>query len=499
MYHRFYIFSLIIVGVLSFNKYYRSSITYGLSTCNVLCMSTLSAPSTSSFKDIPEWLSSRCTQLGYIEPTEVQKIALPVILSGKDVVLQAQTGSGKTLAYCLPILANIDSSRASIQAVIIIPSRELGLQVSAVIRQLAAGSSKKILVMPLVEGSQNRRQQLWAIAEPPHIVVGTPSQVQKLVSSGRLKLNSVSYVILDEVDACLSNHNTKKDLHELLSRKLSSSYQSNDHVDEVGDKMTENLVYTNLAKNQRDIGASANSYSNTRQTIICSATINQRQHFLSSCYQNGWTQTVPELLHVSPSSLVPSQVDHDYVICDSSQKLSCLKYLIKKENEKFNARAQAQGDDAVLGNNDHMFFQAMVFVDDVTLIANIKDAVATLTTNADSDADVVACLTEDINIDNRANILKSFRDGACRILICSNIVARGIDVPSVSHIFQYNLPNNVDDYIHRSGRTGRNSKQGSVITIISQDEKFVIDRYSNAIGASITERKLKVVAKKKET
>jgi superfamily II DNA/RNA helicase len=127
--------------------------------------------------------------------------------------------------YALPILAGIDPTRASIQAVIVVPTRELGLQVVSVLKQLSQASPKKIMIMPLVEGSKNRRQQLWAVAEPPHIIVGNPKSLQRLVDTGRLRLNSVSYVVLDEVDACLSNTDTKQDLHELLSRRLSNTYR----------------------------------------------------------------------------------------------------------------------------------------------------------------------------------------------------------------------------------------------------------------------------------
>jgi superfamily II DNA/RNA helicase len=87
----------------------------------------------------------------------VQKIALPAILSGKDVILQAQTGSGKTLAYALPIISAVDPNRAAIQALVIVPTRELGLQVAAVMKQLSTGSPKKILVMAVMTGSKNTR------------------------------------------------------------------------------------------------------------------------------------------------------------------------------------------------------------------------------------------------------------------------------------------------------------------------------------------------------
>lgn len=139
-----------------------------------------------------------------------------------DVILQAQTGSGKTLVFALPVLAMVDPSRAAIQAVVVVPTRELGLQVASTLKQLGKGSPEKITVMTVVEGSQNRRQQLWATAEPPHIVVGNPRALQRIVEMGRLRLNSVSVVVIDEVDACLLGHETKQvSIYEHVNTNLS--------------------------------------------------------------------------------------------------------------------------------------------------------------------------------------------------------------------------------------------------------------------------------------
>ena len=160
--------------------------------------------------EIPQWLLERCEKLGYINPTPVQEAALPAVFGGRDVILQAQTGSGKTLVYSIPVLSKIDAKRAAIQAVIVVPSRELGLQVAGILKQLANGSPDKIMIMSLMEGSNNRRQQLWATAEPPHIVVGNPRSIQKIVDVGRLRLNSVAFVVVDEVDACLINSETRQ-------------------------------------------------------------------------------------------------------------------------------------------------------------------------------------------------------------------------------------------------------------------------------------------------
>jgi superfamily II DNA/RNA helicase len=127
-----------------------------------------------------------------------------LILETKDAVVQAEAGSGKTLCYILPILAQMDPSRSAVQALIVAPTRELGLQVARVARRLAAGNSlddleqdddpndpktrnKRILIMSVLQGSQNRRQRAWAWAEPPHVVIGTPQELNNMLCLGVIK------------------------------------------------------------------------------------------------------------------------------------------------------------------------------------------------------------------------------------------------------------------------------------------------------------------------
>ena len=182
-----------------------------------------------SFRDIPgisDWLVDRCEVIGFKKPTIVQETAIPPILAGEDIVLQALTGSGKTLAYVLPLLSKIDPSRCSVQAVIIVPTRELGLQVSKVLRNLAHSSPIKMNIMPLLEGSKNIRQIKWVTVEPPHIIICNLSSLQYLISINKIKLNAINHVVIDEIDAILSNNILKSQLHSLLSRRLSSTFKS---------------------------------------------------------------------------------------------------------------------------------------------------------------------------------------------------------------------------------------------------------------------------------
>jgi superfamily II DNA/RNA helicase len=424
---------------------------------------------------MPSWLLNRCTDLGFNEPTPAQRVALPSILSGRDVVLQSQTGSGKTLAYALPLIAKIDTSRAAIQAVIVVPTRELGLQVSSLVRQLTTGSPERILTMSVIDGSKNRRQQLWAVAEPPHIVVGNPSSLLRLVDMNRLRLNAVDFIVLDEVDASLLHLDTKSKLHLLLSRHLSSSFLQAEEEDTEKSAVIEknSLVYTDKAKNARDV--ESKQYTLKRQTVMCSATIPQRQYFASQCFQRGWTDTLPELIYLSASQLVPESLSHEFVSCAVEKRAALTSYLINAEHK------------ASESTSEHGF-QCIIFVNNDKEMGQIIDSIQKRNSKNPSDALQVDMLHKGMGLEERAQALQAYRDGDTAVLICAELLARGIDVVTTTHVIHYGIPESVDEYVHRAGRAGRLGRSGKVITIVSEEENFVVRRFSNSLGVQIKER-----------
>lgn len=441
--------------------------------------------------ELPSWLSSRCEKLGFTTPTIAQEMSLPSIFDGNDVILQSHTGSGKTLAYSLPVLSSVDASRSAIQAVIVVPTRELGQQVTAVLKQLSQGSPEKIMIMTVVEGSKNRRQQLWAVAEPPHIVVGNPRSLQRLVDTGRLRLNSVNFVVLDEVDACLISSETRRELHTLLSQKLSNTYQTIESVlgDTQAGDLQENLVYKNRAKEDRELQARRDSYRASRQTILCSATIPQRQHFAEMCMSNGWTEQVPEIIHVSAAALVPEQVVHEYIpVDDDVQRVSALRYVVAKEAKESGASTKM----IIFADKEDMESEGSGKLQKAIKSALVKSGV-----DLGTDDVVVGALQETLSLDERASILASFRDGKCSVLLCTpGMASRGIDVPDTSHVIMLNLPATHDEYVHQAGRTGRFGRVGKVVVFTKKSQDFVVERFSNEIGIDIVKRQLK--SKKKD-
>lgn len=446
-----------------------------------------------SSSSMPPWLVERCVECGWKYPTLVQQRALDDIFQGKDVVIQAQTGSGKTLAYLLPLLAKVDPSRAAIQALIVVPTRELGLQVARVAKRLAAGGGdghKKIMVMSILQGSQHKRQRAWAWAEPPHVVIGTPEELTNMVRFGGIRYNAVQYVVVDEVDACLLNNagsmttnlSGSGPLHELLSRHLSPTFEVADRMDD-------------LPLQLEGSGRSPRPISRNRQTVFCSATIPQHRHFLKQCVQNQWTVQEPSHVCASPGELLPPTLQHAYMVCASQEKkLYALRRLLKKIPN--------------LG-------KVLIFCEPNRPMEEMARVVAKEWDNgvywqegygpaeeAGADA-VVSVLQYEDSLSKRASAMLGFLgsdggsiegrrfhqgedthddDGKVHILFSTDLAARGLDVTDVSHIIHFDLPHESDTYVHRAGRAGRLGRKGMVIALVTQDQEFVLQRLANKLS-----------------
>ncbi|XP_024040198.1 DEAD-box ATP-dependent RNA helicase 58, chloroplastic isoform X4 [Citrus clementina] len=154
---------------------------------------------------VPEHVLRRMDETGYVLPTDIQREALPVLFSSRDCILHAQTGSGKTLTYLLLIFSLVNAQRSAVQAVIVVPTRELGMQVTKVARVLAAKPSdtdlehKPCTVMALLDGGMLRRHKSWLKAEPPTIVVATMGSLCQLIEKHIFKLESVQVLVIDEI------------------------------------------------------------------------------------------------------------------------------------------------------------------------------------------------------------------------------------------------------------------------------------------------------------
>uniref|UniRef100_A0A7S3VGM2 RNA helicase n=1 Tax=Chaetoceros debilis TaxID=122233 RepID=A0A7S3VGM2_9STRA len=464
------------------------------------------------FPTMPRWLSSRADECGWKNPTLIQHRAIDAILNdGNDVIIQAQTGSGKTLGYLLPLLSRIDPTRSSIQGIIVVPTRELGVQVARVARRLAAGSvdsetGAKIMVMSVLQGSGNKRQRAWARSDPPHVVIGTPRELGDIVKRKGMKYHAVKFVVVDEVDACLLNNqgtivSSKSSkslnvsgsgpLHELLSRYLSPTFE------EAEDE--EVIQQLSLVEGG---GSRIVSHGTDRQTVFVSATIPQHNHFLKSCVQNQWMVREPVYVCASPGELIPPTLKHCYVVCKGmEQKMGGLirmihKQIMKRKKSKLDTTCRVL---VFCEPKRHLEEMAEILKRDLSKsLDSVYDVSASVLRYEDPTSVRMAAMEEfrgaDTYLGGRIMDEVSEGDekdtsqgvkGDLRILLSTDIAARGLDISDITHVINFDLPHEGDIYVHRGGRAGRLGRKGLVMSLITHEQEFVLERLANKLGLDI--------------
>ncbi|KAJ1704259.1 hypothetical protein LUZ63_004038 [Rhynchospora breviuscula] len=384
---------------------------------------------------VPESILTRAEEVGYVTPTDVQEQSLPILLSGQDCVLHAQTGSGKTLAYLLAVFSAIDVARSTVQAIIIVPTRELGMQVTKVARMLSAKpkgaaekSQKECSIMTLLDGGMLTRQKSWLKAEPPHIIIATVESLCRMIDRNLLKLQSITILVIDEFDYIFGSTRQVS-----LLRKLLTSYSS----------------------------------STARQTVLASASIPQHNRFLHDCVQQKWTKRDVVHVHVHPVEPMPPQLHHKFLICTRKERLQVLLQLLDRDNPK---------SAIIFVSEQSEKSKKAGHIPSTTLVYEfLKDSYY-------GELDVLV-LEQDMNFNARATSFSEARHKGF-LLVSTDIASRGFDLPQTTHIYNFDLPKTAIDYLHRAGRTGRNplSKEiCTVTTFITQEERFVLQKFENEL------------------
>ncbi|PWA50016.1 P-loop containing nucleoside triphosphate hydrolases superfamily protein [Artemisia annua] len=380
-------------------------------------------------------MACRVEEVGYITPTEIQRQALPVLFSGRDCILHAQTGSGKTLAYLLLIYSVINTQRSTVQALIVVPTRELGMQVAKVARMLAAKSDeavpedKSCTIMALLDGGTLRRQKSWLKAEPPTIIVATLGSLCQMLEKHMIKLDSLRVLVIDEVDFMFNSSDQVSLLRKLL------------------------ISYTSI---------------NKRQTVFASASIPQHRRFLYDCIQQKWTKGDVVHIHANPVQPMPLRVNHRFLVCSRSDRRSALLSLLQSDKPQ----------------------SAIIFVNEQSEKskkagnAPATDVVIDALKSSHIGSHEILLLEEKINFNSRAASFAELRQGGAYLLVATDIAGRGVDLPDTTHIYNFDLPKDAVHYLHRAGRTGRKPFSEAicvVTTLITSEERFVLQRYENEL------------------
>jgi ATP-dependent RNA helicase DeaD len=334
---------------------------------------------------------------GYTNPTPVQAGLIPRALAGVDVLGQARTGTGKTAAFVLPILERMATPGRSggPRALVLVPTRELAVQVRDEFEKLAQGSRIHCVA---VYGGKPIKGQIDRLAKHPAVVVGTPGRILDHLSRGTIALGTLDIVTLDEADRML-DIGFRPDIEKILRRCPES-----------------------------------------RQTLLLSATVPPPVQKLATRYMRD-----PEIMDFSVNELAVETIEQRYFTVDPVRKFDLLERLLARENPR----------------------QVIVFCRTKRGTDKIHDRLSRRRSLAGAG---VACIHGDLSQGVRDRVMRQFREGTVRILVATDVVGRGIDVSSVSHIVNYDIPEFCDDYVHRVGRTGRMGREGIAFTFVAPEE-----------------------------
>jgi ATP-dependent RNA helicase DeaD len=326
---------------------------------------------------------------GFKDPFPIQELSIPLILKGMDVIGQAHTGTGKTAAFSLPILNNIKRN-GPIQALILVPTRELAMQVTNEIRKF----SKYVGIRTLaVYGGQSMSLQITQLRKGVQIVVATPGRLIDHVKRGTIQLEAAKFVVLDEADRML-------DMGFIDDIKFILFYVDED-----------------------------------RQTCLFSATIPPEISRLARDYMKN-----PHEVKLNEEEIGLDTIDQSYLIVEERQKFKHLCNFIKIRDEK----------------------QTLVF-------AATKQRTQRLAIELKQQGLRAITIHGDLSQKQRDDSMHRFRTGSEDILVATDIAARGIDVPAIGHVINYDIPDDPLIYFHRIGRTARAGGTGKAISLVSQD------------------------------
>jgi len=326
--------------------------------------------------------------MGFTEPTEIQKKSIPLAMHGKDVIGQSMTGSGKTLAFGAPILHKLEHGKG-IQALIITPTRELADQIAVNMKHFAKHMKADIVE---VFGGVSIEPQISHLRRAD-IVVGTPGRILDHMNRGTIDLRSVKVLVLDEAD-----------------RMLDMGF-----IDDI-----RRIMSVLPAK---------------KQAMLFSATMPQEIEFLARRFMNA-----PEIIRTQ-SFVSKHKMKQYYCDTNRNDKLSLLVHLISKEKPSL----------------------AIVF-------CNTKRATDFVGRTLEGNGLEAKAIHGDLSQNARMNVLEGFHRGRPHILVATDVAARGLDIKNVSHIFNYDLPSDAENYTHRIGRTARIGKEGKVISLLSVED-----------------------------
>lgn len=362
------------------------------------------------FADLAPRLQEACIRAGWQSLMPVQAHALPYLFDGRDLMVQSRTGSGKTGAFLLPLLERLDPAEASTQALVLVPTRELALQVEHEARTLFEGTGLRVAA---VYGGVGYGKQNDALREGAHFVVGTPGRVLDHLLRRTMQLDRLRALTFDEADRMLS----------------------------IG-------FYPDMKEIQR--------YLPKRRIATCLFSATYPPHVLNLA---GEFLRDPQMLSLSHSQVHVAQTQHMFCESKPMDKDRALIRLLEIENPS----------------------SAIIFCNTKANVHYITAVLQGFGYNADE-------LSADLSQSKREQVLERLRNNEVRFLVATDVAARGIDIPALSHVILYEPPEDRESYIHRAGRTGRAGAVGTVISLVDIMQKLELQRIARHYRMDIAHR-----------
>ncbi len=350
------------------------------------------------------------SEIGFEEPTPIQASAIPLVLSGSDIIGQAQTGTGKTAAFGIPIVEKCRKGRHPF-AIVLEPTRELAVQVAQEINRI--GKYRKVTVLP-VYGGKSIENQIKALKRGVDVVVGTPGRIIDHMNRNTLSLSDIAVVVLDEADEML-NMGFIDDIEIILKATPAA-----------------------------------------RQTLLFSATMPQPIMNIAKRYMK-----TPEKVRTSAKGVIVPKIKQVFYEVKEGDKIDALSRLLDVEDPQL----------------------AIVFCHTKREVDEVAMKLQQMGYNANA-------LHGDFTQARRDEVMHKFKNGLLDVLVATDVAARGLDIQNVTHVINYNIPQNPENYIHRIGRTGRAGKAGMAITLVTPREYRHLKLIEKTAQTTIGRKKL---------
>jgi len=360
---------------------------------------------------LPQSMQDACARMGWTRLMPVQSLALPYLMDGRDIMIQSRTGSGKTGCYLLPMLPVLAGSEPGPRALVLVPTRELALQVENEALHLFEGTGISSVAL---YGGVGYKKQLDGLKSGAQLVIGTPGRILDHILRHSLDLSGIRILVFDEAD-----------------RMLSIGFYPD--MKEIQKYLPSHRIHTDL-------------FSATYPPHV----LNLAQEFM----------TDPSMLSLSQKEVYVAEVQHYLCAVAPMDKDRALIRIIEMENPA----------------------SAIIFCNTKANVHYVCGVLQGFGYNADE-------LSADLSQSHREAVMARVREGQVRFLVATDVAARGIDIPALSHVFLYEPPEDHESYIHRAGRTGRAGAAGTVISLVDIMERMELERIARHYSINMMEMK----------